>query len=179
MAPKTSQKWGTEFDTVRRQKLFQNPPTDRTAYPALVEAIKPHIQSFNAILERGGILESAIKDIGTKVFLDGDPYIQPESPRNRLSVRIREVFLEPPLLPSSNKYALNTRRVMPAEARERHGTYRGRLTVRLEYRVNNGEWFDEVREMGQVPIMLKASFQFLAWTTISNDHSQIAAIWKN
>ncbi|KAF2495544.1 beta and beta-prime subunits of DNA dependent RNA-polymerase [Lophium mytilinum] len=158
MAPsRTSQKWGTDFDTVRRQKLFQNPPTDRTAYPALVEAIKPHIQSFNTILERGGILDHAIKDIGTKVFLDGDPYLADGQPRNKLSVRIRDVFIEKPLLPPTNKFALKERRIMPAEARERHGTYRGRMSVRLEYKINNDPWRDTVREMGQVPIMLKSN----------------------
>ncbi|OCK85161.1 beta and beta-prime subunits of DNA dependent RNA-polymerase [Lepidopterella palustris CBS 459.81] len=155
----TNTKWSTEFDTARRQRLFRNPPKDHTAYPALAAAIEPHIHSFNAILERGGLLEQAIKDIGTKVFLDGDPNSQPEdgSQRNRLSVRIREVILEKSALPASNKFALKNREILPAECRERHGTYRGRLRLRLEWRVNNGEWHESLREMGQVPIMLRTN----------------------
>lgn len=150
---KTSTAWRTDFDTVRRHKLFQNPPTDRTAYPALQAAIEPHIHSFNAIFEKDGILEQGLKDIGVKTFLDGG--LTTTAPRNRLSVRVREVFLEKSILPPTNKYALTNRSILPSECRERHVTYRGKMRARLEWRVNNGDWQDTVRELGQVPIMLK------------------------
>lgn len=152
---KTSTAWRTDFDTVRRHKLFQNPPTDRTAYPALQAAIEPHIHSFNAIFEKDGILEQGLKDIGVKTFLDGG--LTTTAPRNRLSVRVREVFLEKSILPPTNKYALTNRSILPSECRERHVTYRGKMRARLEWRVNNGDWQDTVRELGQVPIMLKSN----------------------
>ncbi|KAL8958113.1 MAG: hypothetical protein Q9193_004769, partial [Seirophora villosa] len=107
--------WSAEFDTVRREKLFRKPPRDRTAYPSLVDAIQPHVQSFNALFGDTQLLAAGIKDIGTKVFLDGrpegtlqnahheDPTPLPH-PRNRLSVRIRGVFLEKAVLPPTNKY---------------------------------------------------------------------------
>ena len=153
---KPQSQWSTDFDTQRRQQLFQNPPKDKTAYPTLAAAVHPHITSFNAIFAAGGQLEQALKDIGTKVFLDGDPYVQPEDigPRNRLAVRIQDVFLDKAVLPPSNKVALKNRNIFPAECRERHATYRGKLRARLEYCVNNADWREEVCDLGNVPIML-------------------------
>ncbi|KAI9875559.1 MAG: DNA-directed RNA polymerase I subunit RPA2 [Pleopsidium flavum] len=164
--PPTKTQWTAEFDTVRREKLFRNPPKDHTAYPALVAALQPHIESFNALLDNNKLVEAALKDIGTKVFLDGEAE-KPEQKaertkhggtaekRNRLSVRIREVYLEKAVLPPGNKFSTRNREIYPAECRERHVTYRGRLRARLEFRVNNGEWKETIRELGQVPIMLK------------------------
>jgi DNA-directed RNA polymerase I subunit RPA2 len=147
MAPAaTKTQWSTEFDTARRQRLFQAPPADRTAYPTLA-----------ATVAKGGLLELGIKDIGTKVFLDGDPYAQPgeTGERNRLHIRIQEIFLDKSTLPQSNKFALKNRTILPAECRERHATYRGKLRARIEWKVNNGDWQESVRELGHVPIMLR------------------------
>ncbi|EON63887.1 DNA-directed RNA polymerase I subunit RPA2 [Coniosporium apollinis CBS 100218] len=160
MAPsKTDTKWSVEFDNVRRDNLFKHPPKDSTAYPSLVAAVDPHIHSFNAIIEKNGLLEHALRDIGTKVFLDGDPNAKPEERprRNRLSVRVSQVFLDKSQLPPTNKHNNSDRRIWPAECRERHVTYRGRLRVRMEYKVNNGDWRELVRELGQVPLMLRGN----------------------
>ncbi|KAL2355576.1 hypothetical protein BJ546DRAFT_635854 [Cryomyces antarcticus] len=167
MAPtataRTNTKWSTEFDTARRQKLFQNPPKDHTAYPSLAAAIEPHIHSFNAILDKNGLIDHALRDIGTKVFLDGDPAPPSKGqeddrpPRNRLSVRMRDVFIDKSTLPASNKHVTTRREILPAECRERHCTYRGKLRVRMEFKVNNGNWKEMVRELGNVPIMLRSN----------------------
>ncbi|KAL8756118.1 MAG: hypothetical protein Q9184_004598 [Pyrenodesmia sp. 2 TL-2023] len=167
-AKSTSNPWSAEFDTVRREKLFRKPPKDRTAYPALVDAIQPHVQSFNALFGDTQLLAAGIKDIGTKVYLDGrrEETLQidhdgenapPPPPRNRLNLRIREVFLEKAVLPPTNKYSTRNREIFPAECRERHATYRGKLRIRLEYRVNDEAWQESVREMGQIPIMLRTN----------------------
>jgi DNA-directed RNA polymerase I subunit RPA2 len=161
MAPAASQQaqlpWTAGFDTVKRQKLFMSPPKDTTAHPMLAAAVEPHIESFNAIFASGGQLEEGIKEIGTKMFLDGDPYANPEDvgTRNRLSLRIQDVFLDKPALPPANKVALKNRNIYPAEARERHATYRGKMRARLEWRINNGDWQEEVCDLGLVPIMLR------------------------
>ncbi|KAF2760155.1 putative DNA-directed RNA polymerase I subunit beta, partial [Pseudovirgaria hyperparasitica] len=155
----TSTKWSTEFDTLRRQHLFRNPPKDHTAYPMLAAAIEPHVNSFNAIFEKGGILSEGLKEIGTKVYLDagsGKDVASGAPTRNRLSVRIKEVLLEKPELPPTNKFTLN-RTILPAECRERHSSYRARLRVRLEYKINSGEWLESVREFGQLPVMLRTN----------------------
>jgi DNA-directed RNA polymerase I subunit RPA2 len=154
------EQWTTDFSTLRREHLFRNPPKDQTAYPLLAAAIHPHIHSFNAIFERNGLLDHAVNDIGTKVFLDGDPTTSTSSgPRNRLSVRIREVFLDRSALPATNKVVVSNREVLPAECRERHVTYRGKMRARLEYRVNEGNWHECVRELGLVPIMLRVGLR--------------------
>lgn len=161
MAPSTStasQPWSTEFDTLRRQNLFRNPPSDKTAYPMLAAAIAPHIESFNGIFADSGQLHHALRDIGTKTFFDGNPNDQPETRlrRNRLQVRVRQVFLEKSALPPSNK--IDTKReVLPVECRERHVTYRGRFRGRFEWRINEGEWKESVREFGNLPIMLRSN----------------------
>lgn len=158
--PPTDTQWHTDFDTARRQHLFRNPPKDKTAYPTLAAAVEPHINSFNAIFGPGGQLEESIKEIGTKVFLDGEPLAQQLAegqavPRNRLHVRIQEVFLDKSVLPPTNKFSIANRNVLPAECRERHVTYRGKLSARIGYKVNNGDWQELVRDLGYVPIMLR------------------------
>jgi DNA-directed RNA polymerase I subunit RPA2 len=152
--------WSTSFDTVRRHDLFSNPPKDKTAYPTLAEAVDPHINSFNTIFVPGGQVEEGLREIGTKVFLDGNPYAPPgeNGPRNRLAVRIQHVFLDKAVLPPANKVALKNRNIFPAECRERHATYRGKLRARLEYKVNNGDWQEEVYDLGNIPIMLRVRY---------------------
>ena len=58
------------FETLKREKLFQNPPTDTSAFPALQAAIRPHVDSFNALTEEGGLLDLAAKDIGERAIFD-------------------------------------------------------------------------------------------------------------
>lgn len=163
MAPSRAEKptkWATDYDARKRHALFRNPPLDKTAYPSLAEAIKPHVESFNPIFAPNGQLHQAVKDIGTRTFLDGDPSLpdadsEPRS-RNRLQVRFRDVFLDKSTLPASNKQE-GKREILPVECRERHVTYRGRFRGRIEYRVNEGEWKDTVRDFGQLPIMLRSN----------------------
>jgi DNA-directed RNA polymerase I subunit RPA2 len=152
----TNVQWTTSFDTVRREKLFRNPPRDKTAYPALQAAVQPHIESFNAILDRGGLLDLGLRDIGTKAFFDGaDDAPNPKG--NKLSYRIKECFVDTPRIPPANKFSTRNREIYPAECRERHATYRGKLRARIEFRVNDGEWKEAVRDLGQIPIMLKVN----------------------
>jgi DNA-directed RNA polymerase I subunit RPA2 len=157
MAPTTKSTWTEQYDTLRREDLFRNPPSKKTAYPALAEAIRPHVDSFNTVFAEGGQLQHALKDIGTKTYLDGNG--QPTEDggrRNRLQVRVKEVFLEKPLLPSSNKLE-GKREILPVECRERHVTYRGRFRGRFEFRVNGGEWKETVRDFGNLPVMLRSN----------------------
>ena len=172
---KTDINWDNNFQTHRRLKLFKAPPRDHTAYPSLTDAVEPHIKSFNAITERGGILDLGLQDIGIKEFLDGDTNVnaaedagnasdnnQSAAPqtsgsrpaaRNKLSVRIKDVMIEKPRLPVNNKHALD-REITPAEARERYCSYKAKLRARVEWRINSGDWKNTIRELGQVPIML-------------------------
>jgi DNA-directed RNA polymerase I subunit RPA2 len=156
-----------KFDTLRRENLFRNPPTDKTAYPTLAAAVSPHINSFNYVFAPNGQLEQGIKDIGTKVFLDGNPFepLAPGEKRNRLYLRLQGVFVDKPALPPSNKFALKNRNIYPAEARERHATYRSKMHARLEWKVNNGDWIESVCDVGFLPVMLRSSKCHLAEKT--------------
>jgi DNA-directed RNA polymerase I subunit RPA2 len=158
----TSTSWTHEFDTVRREKLFRNPPTDHSAYPALQAAISPHIESFNTIFSPNGLLAQGLLDIGSKIFLDGDERLGPEG-KNKLSVRIKEVIVEKSMLPASNKFSTSNRRILPAECRERHVTYRGKMSARLEWRVNDGDPKEIIRDLGQLPLMLKVGTFYFVW----------------
>ena len=163
----TATKWTCEYDTLRRERLFRNPPRDHSAYPALTDALQPHIESFNALFEKNDLLGAAIRDIGTKTFLDGKPDLQKPSHdisetgghrrRNRLSVTIRQVYLDKAILPSINKISTTNRKIYPAECRERHATYKGRLRARVVFKLNDGDSLETDRDLGQVPIMLKSN----------------------
>jgi DNA-directed RNA polymerase I subunit RPA2 len=162
--PRAQPSWSVEFDTVRREKLFKNPPKDRSAYPRLREAVRPHVDSFNAIFENQNLLESAIKDIGTRTFLEPDYILQQRaaadqrgSTRHRLHVRVKEIIVEKARIPDSNKNAVHNRLIYPAECRERHASYRGKLRAKLDFRINNGNWHTCTRELGQLPIMLRSN----------------------
>lgn len=167
MAPaRTTTHWDHQYNTLRREDLFRNPPTDHSAYPLLQAAVNPHIESFNALFPsdgRRGLLSHGLADIGTKTFFDSPA--GSVGPRNKLTVRYKSVSLQKSLLPPSNKFAKN-REIYPAECRERHATYRGKLTATLEYRINNGEPFEFVRELGNMPIMVKVSIN--CWPRVSD-----------
>ncbi|KAK3300470.1 uncharacterized protein B0H64DRAFT_333882 [Chaetomium fimeti] len=159
MAPeRTNTSWDHEYNTLRREKLFRNPPTDRTAYPALQLAVDPHIESFNALFRtdgKPGLLDHSLAEIGTKTFLDGDDRAAPGT-KNKLTIRYKSVTLQRSQVPPSNKFA-KRREIFPAECRERHVSYRGKLTAVLEYSINDGEPQEFVRELGQMPIMIKSN----------------------
>lgn len=155
-APRTSTAWSHEFDTVRRERLFQNPPKDHTAYPALKEAISPHIESFNALFEPNGLISKAIEDIGTVTFLDGDSRAGPEG-KNRLDIKIKQVLVQKSMLPDTNKFSTRNREILPSECRERHVTYRGKLSAVFEYRINEGDPKEVIRELGNLPLMVMVS----------------------
>ena len=153
---KTSTKWDVEFQTTRRHNLFRDTPADHTAFPVLHAAVKPHVDSFNALFDQG-IIDEGLKDIGIHSVTDGDPRDRTKTiSRNRLDLRVKEVLLEKSYLPSTNR-STSTREILPAECRERGATYRGKLRARLQWRVNNTEWKEAVREMGALPIMLRSN----------------------
>ena len=150
----TSTTWNHEYNTLRREDLFRNPPTDHSAYPLLQTAINPHIESFDALFKPNGLISHGLADIGTKQFLDGNDRI-PITERNRLSIRIKGVQLQKSQLPPSNKFVTRNREILPAECRERHVSYRGKLSATFEYRINGGDPVEFTREIGQLPIMVK------------------------
>jgi DNA-directed RNA polymerase I subunit RPA2 len=166
----TKTTWTHEFDTLRRENLFRNPPKDRSAYPLLEAAIAPHVDSFNALFEENGLIAQGLLDIGTKTYLDGDERAG-HTAKNKLTVRIKEVFVEKSMLPASNKFSTRNREILPAECRERHVTYRGKMSARFEYTINNGDPREFVRDIGQLPLMLKVCAVFEVGLQEANQRS--------
>ncbi|KAF3937034.1 hypothetical protein ABW19_dt0210370 [Dactylella cylindrospora] len=141
------------FDTINREKRFRNPPADKTAFPALQEAIRPHIDSWNAVFREGGCLHQALAEIGEKTVFDRLQGDEQTGYGNKLTIRVANYYLSKSMLSSRDKTAMK-REIYPAECRERHSSYRGQLQLELQYRINNGEWQKEYRDCGLLPLMV-------------------------
>ena len=50
----SSSKDNTTFKTLTRERAFRHPPVDSSDVPLLDELVKPHIESFNALIEDEG-----------------------------------------------------------------------------------------------------------------------------
>jgi hypothetical protein len=64
------------FKTLERERLNRYPSTEGADHPSLDELVKPHIQSFNALMESSdgkgkGLLQLGVEDLGQKVLFDG------------------------------------------------------------------------------------------------------------
>jgi len=71
------------FGTLEREHRFRHPSHDQTAFPALSDAVAPHIQSFNALTD-DSLLDYAVKDLGVKSVFDTEE-VQESS--NKLSCK--------------------------------------------------------------------------------------------
>lgn len=139
-------------ETLEREALFQNPPSTKSRYELLHKAVLPHVGSFDAILSGpgGGLLERGLKEVGSKIM-----YNSPEDGvlGDKMEIWIDSVTVAKPAISSHDRTSLE-RRLMPSECRERFISYAGRLTARFAYRINDGETRYELRECGQLPVML-------------------------
>ncbi|KAH9948753.1 beta and beta-prime subunits of DNA dependent RNA-polymerase [Amylocystis lapponica] len=158
------------FNTLAREKHFKNPPRKGSVVPILNEFVTPHLESFNALFDDSGLpagdgdgrgqLSLAIKDIGERVVFDGKGQIGSESGQsgwgNRLSMWYEEVHVARPVVPEKDKNVMENR-VFPSEARERLTSYRGRMSVKLCYKINDGPAEVEVRDCGLLPIMVRST----------------------
>ncbi|KAI5797927.1 hypothetical protein DFH27DRAFT_515102 [Peziza echinospora] len=142
------------FQTLKREKLFRDPPKDKSAFPALQAAILPHIDSFNALTVDGGLLDLAARDIGERAVFDGKEEFGPFG--NKLTIRVEKIYVDKPKRNPRDKTSLN-RTIYPSECRERHISYRSRLTVKLGLKINEGEWESYDRDCGALPVMLRSN----------------------
>ncbi|KAH3668897.1 hypothetical protein OGAPHI_002652 [Ogataea philodendri] len=144
-----------QFRTLEREHRFKNPPKDKSDFQLLYDAVRPHVGSFNALTEGpdGGLLNQAVKDIGTKTIFDSNDVTRLG---NKLKIRVDSVQVAKPQVPSTDKLSV-VRNTYPAECRERMTSYRARLLLKVCWSVNDGEEISEVREAGQIPIMLQSN----------------------
>ncbi|KAH9977824.1 beta and beta-prime subunits of DNA dependent RNA-polymerase [Lactifluus volemus] len=159
------------FNTLARESAFRSPPSDNYISPILNEFVAPHIESFNALFDDSGLpsgdgdgrglLSLAIKDIGQRVVFDGAGQAAAGSIQkawgNKLDIWIEQVSIARPMVPDRDKRATE-RKIFPAEARERLTSYRGRMTVKLCWKVDQpGQTVRSVtKDGGLIPIMVRS-----------------------
>ncbi|CCE64264.1 hypothetical protein TPHA_0H00540 [Tetrapisispora phaffii CBS 4417] len=153
------------FRTVERESRFINPPKDKSAYPLLEEAVKPHVGSFNALTEGedGGLLNQGVKDIGEKIIFDGkNTGADSETANsgylgNKLAISVESVSISKPMANDGVTSAVE-RKFYPSEARQRLTSYKGKLLVKLKWSVNDGDdTFTDMRDCGGLPVMLQSN----------------------
>ncbi|KAH8999153.1 hypothetical protein EDB92DRAFT_1932556 [Lactarius akahatsu] len=156
------------FDTLARESAFKRPSTTGSTVPILNEFVAPHIESFNTLFDDSGLppgdgdgrglLSLAIKDIGERVVFDDTAPGSGQTERgNRLSIWIDHVSVARPMVPDKDKRAVE-RRIFPAEARERLTSYRGRMSVKISWRVDHpGQTVRSItKDGGLIPIMVRS-----------------------
>ncbi|KAI0686786.1 beta and beta-prime subunits of DNA dependent RNA-polymerase [Cytidiella melzeri] len=157
------------FDTLRRETNFKNPPKDGHVVPILNEFVTPILESFNALFDDSklphgdgdgrGLLSMGVQGIGERVVFDGKGDIGTESGRrgwgNRLTMWYEQVSIARPMVSDKDQTA-KVRKVYPTEARERLTSYRGRMTAKICWRINDGPVETEHRDCGLVPIMVRS-----------------------
>ncbi|GMM31362.1 DNA-directed RNA polymerase I core subunit [Martiniozyma asiatica (nom. inval.)] len=145
-----------QFRTLEREQRFKNPPKDKSAFPLLYQAVQPHVGSFDALTEgpSGGLLNIAVKDLGTTTIFDvADPNrIGP----NKLNIRVDSVQISRPEVPFQDKLTTN-RDTYPSECRERMISYKGKLSLKLAWSINDGDEQSEVRDCGLLPVMVQSN----------------------
>lgn len=144
--------WSADYDTIRRQNLFQNPPADTSAYPLLRDAVQFHNDAFNALFGRERLIEKGLADIGTKWHRDGELSSGQSEAKNDLRIRVTGAGLAYPELGGTRGAG---KAVLPWECRERHVSYRGRMSATLEYTINNGDAVEFEVDLGRVPVMVR------------------------
>lgn len=85
---KQAGKDNTTFRTLTRERTFRHPPVDQSEVPVLDELVRPHLDSFNALVENAeefkggdgsvagqgkGLMQLGVEDIGEKSIFDGKP----------------------------------------------------------------------------------------------------------
>ncbi|KAF7789452.1 hypothetical protein EIP86_000397 [Pleurotus ostreatoroseus] len=157
------------FKTLERETRFKSPPKDAHTVPILNEFVTPHLESFNALFDDSGLpqgdgdgkglLSLGIKDIGERVVFDGKGEIGSESGQkgwgNRLTMWYEQVSIARPMVSERDQNA-KQRKVFPTEARERLTSYRGKMTAKICWQVNDGPIETETRDCGLVPIMVRS-----------------------
>ncbi|TIA70353.1 hypothetical protein E3P92_02805 [Wallemia ichthyophaga] len=138
------------FHTLEREKKFTNPSAKGNNYPILQELVKPHVDSFNMLFKDSngdeGLLDKALRDIPSRVVIDD---------KHRLELTYKQLNIAKPMVLDKDKNSLD-RRVFPFEARERLTTYKSRMSVKIQLKVDGQVKTEFIRECGSVPVMVRS-----------------------
>ncbi|KAK9507538.1 hypothetical protein O3M35_007371 [Rhynocoris fuscipes] len=121
---------------------FRGPPKLQNEF--LQTLGTPHLDSFNYLLDDG--LVQIAKNIEPVEFVLND---------HVWKLSVSEICLLPPTVPS-NMVGVRTVEVWPTECRQRASSYSGRLIVKLHWEVDGKQQVPILKEMGNIPVMLKS-----------------------
>lgn len=154
------------FNTLERERMFQDPSSKRFGVPLLQEVTKPHIESFNCLTQfgesgQGGLLDIAVKDIGAISAFDGKPTDinvkeNGEALGHKITFWAEDPKISQPMVSDKDVYSLH-RKIYPSHCRERLQTYSGKLQVKFCWRVDDGPVNSDIRELGQLPVMVRSN----------------------
>ncbi|KAJ8326604.1 hypothetical protein BDV3_006095 [Batrachochytrium dendrobatidis] len=144
------------FKTLERQRHAITPSKTTTQFPKLAKLTDPHILSFNDLFPSGsatGLLEKGVRDIGAVVVFDGQNDT-PLSGRNKLELWVSNFAIGKPYLEGA-RGAITTL-LYPSECRERGISYKSKMQIRINWRVNGGPIQSEICGLGSLPIMVRS-----------------------
>ncbi|XP_043799953.1 DNA-directed RNA polymerase I subunit RPA2 [Apis laboriosa] len=125
-------------------KNFGKPPEKQN--PLLQRLGAPHIDSFNYMLEDG--LCKAVKD---------NPHVYIHLPnKDKVALWIDDVSIDQPSVPSGI-IGVKTHKIYPTECRQRGCSYKGKITVKLGWSINDKLQETLARDLGEIPIMIKSN----------------------
>lgn len=123
---------------------FGIPPEEQNAL--LQNLGRPHIESFNYMLEDG--ISSAIRDIipVNLQLLNGD----------KVLLWIEDVSIYQPFVPPG-MIGVRNHKIYPTECRQRGTTYKGKIMVKLGWSINGNNQEVLEKDLGDIPIMVKSN----------------------
>lgn len=135
------------FQTLKYYKAARFPSSAESDTPLVHNLIQPHIASFNALFD-ADTLEKSVQNLEVREVEDGRG--------NRLRYWLEDVQVSKPLLSEKEQRSLN-RFLLPSECRERGVSYKGKITGKLTYSINDGPTKTEIKSLGAMPIMVKSN----------------------
>lgn len=128
---------------------------------------RPHIDSFNYMLEEG--LSEAIKTLNP-VYIElpnGD----------KVELKYVDVRIDSPRIPENTIGRQSTHKIYPSECRQRAATYKGKMTVKISWSINDKKQGVLERSLGEVPIMVQVIFFFCLFNLFCE--SSIKIVYKS
>ncbi|KAH6563985.1 hypothetical protein BASA50_010979 [Batrachochytrium salamandrivorans] len=145
------------FKTLERQLHALAPSKTTTQFPKLAKLAAPHIDSFNSLFVSGsspGLLDKAVGDIGSIAIFDGIRGETLLADRNKLELWLSSLTVGKPSVEGA-KGILSTV-IYPSECRERGVSYKAKMQIRINWRVNGGPIQSEIRSLGSLPVMVRS-----------------------
>ncbi|KAJ3076254.1 hypothetical protein HDU98_004867 [Podochytrium sp. JEL0797] len=152
----------THFHTTFRQTQAIHPSKGKPHHARTAALSAPHVESYNTIFNFGGpgsdgLLDRAIKDIGSKVVFDGNTLAPGANLKsmNKLEIWWSQALVGKPQIETSKSSVPIT--LYPSECRERGVSYKATMKGKLNWSINGGPVQSDFRNLGHLPIMVRSN----------------------